>query len=88
MGSVPSKDTTNYCRGITQAPKGPAAVGEGIMRSSKATLRFQSTGSYYYPSFNDNSKNHGHEITKTKRKFAEAVRDFFFLSDFQYRYLI
>lgn len=48
------------------------------MRSSKATLRFQSTGSYYYPSFNDNSKNHGHEITKTKRKFAEAVRDFFF----------
>lgn len=55
-----------------------AAVREGIMSSSKAALRFQPTSYYYYPSFNNNCKNHGHEITKTKKKFAEAVSDFFF----------
>lgn len=71
----------------THSPKCLAAVGEGIMSSSKATLRFQPTSYYYYPSFNNNHKNHGHEITKTKRKLAEAVSDFFF-SDSQYRYLI
>lgn len=78
VGSVPSKDTTNYCWGITHSPKCLAAVGEGIMSSSKATLRCQPMSYYYYPSFNNNRKNHGHEITKTKRKFAEAVSDFFF----------
>lgn len=52
------------------------------MSSSKATLRFQPSSYYYYPSFKNNRKNHGHEITKTKKKFAEAVSDFFFFQIF------